>query len=358
MSKTVIFAVGASGGHIFPALATAQVLRERGVESLFVLGGDKFSDKITEEGFSVRIVKALPWNGKGKLGKLKTLAALSLAVIKSVFLILKVRPVAVCGTGGYASVAPVFAGKLTFRRTAVHEQNVVPGMATRLLSRFVDVVCISFERTEKYLPRAKGKTVVTGSPLRKDVVSYFDGDIERDDQSLNMLVTGGSLGAHFLSVAVPDALAALSENLRGKIRISHQARPEDVGDVVKAYEQAGVSAEVVPFFDNMKEKIFQAHVVVARPGTSTLLEVSLAGRAAIYIPHEMADGHQVANGEVVRDAGAGILFRQAELEGSELLQNAIQSLLEDSGERSRLEKAAKAFAQRDGAEQFADCILR
>ncbi|MDE0723154.1 MAG: undecaprenyldiphospho-muramoylpentapeptide beta-N-acetylglucosaminyltransferase [Alphaproteobacteria bacterium] len=356
-SKKVIFAVGASGGHIFPALATAQVLKSRGVDSVFILGGEKFSEKITQEGFSVYMVKALPWNGKGKLAKLQALFALGFAVIKSMLFILKVRPAAVCGTGGYASVAPVLAGKLLFIKTYIHEQNVVPGMATRLLSRFVRTVCTTFDQTEKYLPKARGKILVTGSPVRRDVLAFFEKEHVRANDPVTVLVTGGSLGAHFLSESVPAALMGLSESLKKKLYVSHQARPEDVSAVVAAYKSHGISAEVLPFFDDMKERISGAHLVIARPGTSTVLEISLAGRAAIYIPHEVADGHQVINGEVVVDAGAGILLRQNDLEGTDLLQKTIQNLIENADERQRLEQGAKAFSQALGAERFADCIL-
>lgn len=355
--KVVVFAVGASGGHIFPALATAEELKLRGVSSVFILGGEKFADKITAQGFPVHVVKALPWNGRGALGKLKALFALSVAVLKSAVLFIKIKPYAVCGTGGYASVAPVVAGRVMLKRTAVHEQNVVPGMATKLLSRLVHHVCLTFEETGKYLPHATNKLVMTGSPIRSEMVKALMADVERSDDPLEVLVTGGSLGARFLSEAVPEAVLNLPDEVKARLHVTHQARPEDVGLAGEGYEKAGVQATVAPFFDDFHKKIAAAHVVIARPGTSTLLEVSLAGRAAIYIPHEMADGHQVANGQVAAAHEAGVLLRQKDVEKSHHLSELLLKLLVEKDFREKYERGSAAFAQKDGARKFSDVIL-
>jgi UDP-N-acetylglucosamine--N-acetylmuramyl-(pentapeptide) pyrophosphoryl-undecaprenol N-acetylglucosamine transferase len=349
-------AAGASGGHVFPALATAEALRDRGTETVFVLGGSKFNQVIVDAGFEVENLPASAWAGKGVLAKLGTIITLVKAFIKAQAIIKKHNPVAAFGTGGYATVALVLAAKKAGVKTVIHEQNLVPGRANTFLAKYADVIAVSFEGVKNKFGEFASKVVVTGNPLRKAIIAKATA-IEPELPPFNLMVLGGSLGAQFLSTLIPAALGQLSEGKLVKLHVTHQARPENVNAVRTAYKNLGIqNVEVQSFFDDLPDRLTQTHLVISRAGASAITEFALFGRASILIPHRLADHHQLANAKVLADANAAILLEQQACT-AETLGATLRELIENDAKRHEIAKNAHKFARPTAAVETAERII-
>jgi UDP-N-acetylglucosamine--N-acetylmuramyl-(pentapeptide) pyrophosphoryl-undecaprenol N-acetylglucosamine transferase len=209
---------------------------------------------------------------------------LGIGFLQSLIYLLKNRPAAVVGFGGYPSFPPLFAAKFLFIRTVLHEQNSVQGKANRILSKLASVTASSFPGTEG---------VYVGNPVRADITPSPYPIIQ---DKVNLLVTGGSQGAKRFAEVVPKALQKYADEMR----VVHQV-PENLVEVVKKeYAEAGIEAEVKSFFDDMPKRLEWAHLLVARSGASTVAELAIAGRPAIFVPLAIAaDDHQRINAESV-----------------------------------------------------------
>jgi UDP-N-acetylglucosamine--N-acetylmuramyl-(pentapeptide) pyrophosphoryl-undecaprenol N-acetylglucosamine transferase len=239
----------------------------------------------------------------------------------------------------------------------IHEQNAVMGRANRLLAGRVDVIAGGF------LPSGRGqhgdKIVETGNPVRPDVLKASETPYAEPvpGSAFNLLVFGGSQGAHFFSEAVPAAIERLSKEQRDRIRIIQQARPEDAAGVEAAYKRIDVPAEVSPFFNDMADRIAAAHLVISRSGASTVSELSVIGRPAILVPYPHALDHdQAANAAALEERGGAQLCRQADLEPGRLY-DILNGLMRDSGKLSNMAASARAAGKPDASERLADLVV-
>lgn len=343
--QRVILTTGGTGGHIFPALAVAQAVRQRHPDCRLLFVGGQGPEKGLAEKAGLEFA-SLPV--KGVLGRgLKGVAAmlgLSLSVVRAVGLLRRFKPQAVAGFGGFAGFCPVMAAWLTRTPCLIHEQNSVPGQANRILGRFARRVCISFEQSAEYFPQ--GKTMRTGNPVRTDITHSAERRWNRQN-TRRLLILGGSQGARALNDAV---IAALPKLLAAKVEIIHQAGAADLERTRQEYRQAGADPDMVRgFVDDMAELYAWADLAVCRAGASTVFELAAAGLPAIFVPFPFAThDHQTTNAQNMVGAGAARLLPQAKLTPQRLSAQVLE-LFSDRQILRAMGEAARNRAMPDAA---------
>ncbi|OUS41442.1 undecaprenyldiphospho-muramoylpentapeptide beta-N-acetylglucosaminyltransferase [Oleispira antarctica] len=324
-NKTVMIMAGGTGGHVFPALAVADELKQQGydIHWLGTATGIE-ADVIPKAGYPLHCIEVTGLRGKSKL----TLLAAPFKIVKAIYQALKfmriVNPSAVLGLGGFATGPGGVAAKLLGVPLLIHEQNAFPGMTNRLLKPLANVVMQAFPNTFKGTKHLE-KLLTTGNPVRANIVALADAkkdsvneqsSLNEKNEQLNVLVVGGSLGAVALNNAVMDALALTLEQSSEAPNIWHQVGKRNIDSVQQAYAEKGLEgkAKVVAFIDDMAEAYQWADLVVCRAGALTVSEVACAGKAAIFIPYPFAvDDHQTANAQVLVNAQAAEVRQQNKL---------------------------------------------
>ncbi len=347
-----VIAGGGTGGHLFPGIAIAEAFmeREKGNEVLFIGTERGIEARVLVDGrFPLKTIHALPIQGRSMVGKAKALWTLLVSLGEAVEILKDFQPQIVLGVGGYASGPGVLAATRLGLKRAIHEQNVVPGMTNRFLKRFSQRIFISFEETKRYFPEKK--TVLTGNPIRKEIIRSASSR-ERDDR-FTLLIFGGSAGAHRINRAMIEALPLLRE-MKPSLRFLHQTGREDWGFVSKAYEENGFEAEVMPFIEEMARYYRRADLVICRSGASTVAELAVCGKASILIPYPYAaHQHQLINAQKLVDRGAARMIPDEALSG-QTLSNMIRELYDHPEERERMEESIRKMARPRAAEEIVD----
>jgi UDP-N-acetylglucosamine--N-acetylmuramyl-(pentapeptide) pyrophosphoryl-undecaprenol N-acetylglucosamine transferase len=312
--RCVVIVAGGTGGHVFPALAIAQALREQGANVQWIG---------TSKGIEARVVPANDFpltcvdvQGLRQKGWKRLLLApwQLLLAVKQVFLLLRLwRADLVLGMGGYAAGPVGVAAWLTRTPLVIHEQNAEPGLTNRLLARIAARVLLGFPNRLQQLATAKRVVQVTGNPLRAQLLQAAQQPrVPAEGRAWRLLVVGGSLGAAALNECLPQALALLPESQRPEVR--HQTGEKAVPATEQAYQAAGVAAQVCAFIEDMAAAYHWADMVVARAGALTVSELAVMGRACILVPYPFAvDDHQTKNAEYLVKVGAAELIPQAQL---------------------------------------------
>lgn len=342
---------GGTGGHIYPGLAVAQALRERGLEvSWLGAEGGMETRKVPPQGIALDAVHIAGLRGKGLAGWLALPFRLGRAVREAGRVMKARQPACAVSFGGYVAGPGGIAAWLRGVPLVVHEQNRIPGMTNKTLARFAKRVLQAFEGA---FPGA----TTCGNPVRADVAGLPGPEVrwaQREGQG-RLLVTGGSQGAQALNRLVPEALARLPEARRPRVR--HQAGERDAEETRARYVALGVAAEVTPFIDDMAEAYAWADLVVCRSGALTVSELAAAGLGAVLVPFPHAvDDHQTANGRVLADAGAARLVQERDLD-AEGLADLLEPLFADRAETLRMARAARALARPEAAEAVVDACL-
>lgn len=351
-----VIAGGGTGGHLFPAMAIAEAFleREEGNEILFVGTERGIEKRVLGTGrYPLRTISAMPIRGKSLGWKLKSFWVLPRAISESYAILKQYRPEMVIGVGGYASGPVLFAAALLGLPRAIHEQNIIPGATNQLLKWWVHRIFVSFEETKRYFPERK--TIVTGNPIRKEMISLDS--LRGKEQRFTLLIFGGSAGAHRINVAMVEALESL-ERLKPFIKIIHQTGKEDLEFVERSYRERGYDAEVIPFIKEMALAYQQADLVISRAGASTLAELAVCGKAAILIPYPYsAHQHQLIHAQRFVEKGAALMIRDEWLNGSTLSQ-AILQLYEHPEEREKMEASIRSFGRPKAAQEIVDHCYR
>ena len=349
MKRTVLIMAGGTGGHVFPALAAARVLRERGFEPVW-LG--------TKRGLEAKLVPPaqieIEWismsglRGKGAATLLLAPFKVAIAIWQSLQVMRRRKPVVVLGAGGFVAGPGGVAAWLTRRPLVIHEQNAVAGMTNRMLSHLARRVLEAFPKS---FPSGTSAEQV-GNPVRREIASLAPPEQRFNGRQgpLRMLVIGGSQGAAKLNANVPAALAMIDEASRPIV--IHQAGERHIDVARQAYEKSGVKADVRAFINDMAEAYSWADVVVCRSGALTVSELAAAGLPAIFVPFAAAvDDHQTLNAKFLVDAQAGISIAERDLTPERLSQE-LKKLL--SGGREQL----KAMAIRARSVAITDADVR
>lgn len=358
MSETILLAAGGTGGHLFPAESLAAELGRRG--HVVELATDERADKYGRAfpARAVNIVASATFKGRDPLQVAGTVVALVRGTFQAWRLIRRIRPAVVVGFGGYPTFPPLIAAQLSGVPTILHEQNAVMGRANRALAARVTRIALSFGGTGLMGRREQAKSVHTGNPVRDMVISAarVPYDTPTVDGRFRLLVFGGSQGARFFSECVPPAIERLAPELRARLEIVQQARPEDAQAVAATYARLGVAADVAAFFIDLPARIAGAHLVVCRSGASSVGELSVIGRPSILVPLPGAlDQDQAANAAVLEKAGGAWTIRQNELTPDRLADELTKAMTfpEQLGE---VAEAARAAGRPDAVARLADLV--
>lgn len=347
-----ILAGGGTGGHVIPALAIAQALKEQYNGDILFVGTAKGIENrlVPAAGFPLRLVQVGALKNVSLATRVKTTLDLPRAVWNSSRIVSEYRPDVMIGVGGYASGPAMLAAALSGIPTLAFEPNVVPGFANRMVAPLVSAAAVHFEETGKYFRRF----LVTGVPVRK---AFCETGPRTGDPRPTLLVFGGSQGAHFINELVISSLAALQTAIP-RLHIIHQTGERDYNEAQAAYLAAGGSAEVYPFIDDMPSTFARTDLLLCRSGASTVAEVMAAAKPAIFVPFpRAADDHQKSNAEALERAGAAIMAEEKSLTRDSLVE-LVSALLDDPEKRASMAHAAHKFAHPQAASEIASMAAR
>jgi UDP-N-acetylglucosamine--N-acetylmuramyl-(pentapeptide) pyrophosphoryl-undecaprenol N-acetylglucosamine transferase len=348
----VIIAGGGTGGHLFPGIAVAREIQRRdpGSTILFVGAEQGIEARIVpKEGFELRTLPIGGIKGVGVSRQVRNLMGMVNGSLKAQRILRHFNPDVVVGVGGYASFPMLSAAILAGYPRVVMEQNAVPGLANRVLGKWVDFAAVTDARTQSYFgPRA----VVTGNPVRPEFKSIPP---KVHVPPYTILIFGGSQGAQSINRAVIDALENL-DNWKDRLRFVHQTGERQLEDVRQAYSSKGFQADVRAFFNNFHEQYAAADLIVSRSGATTVAEIKAAGRAAILIPFPFAtDDHQTKNARAMADENAAVLISNADLTGKRLAES-VRELLGNPARLLEIETNARHMAILDAEERIVNLV--
>ena len=353
--RLCLIAAGGTGGHMFPAQALAETLLARGwrVRLSTDARGARFAGGFPEA-VEVTVVASATFARGGIPGKLAAPFRLMAGVAAATGRMLLDRPVVVIGFGGYPAIPAMSAAWALRVPRLIHEQNGVLGKVNRIFSRRVSAVACGTWPTA--LP-AGAQAVHTGNPVRQAVLDRAGADfIAPGDYPMSVLVIGGSQGARIFSQVVPAALAALPGTIRRHLRVSHQARAEDLKAAQAAYGEAGIDADVQPFFQDVPRRMSEAQLVISRAGASSVADLTVIGRPAILVPFAAAAGdHQTANAAGLVEAGAAVLVPEADLAPA-VLAEEVERVLANPETAAAMARAALGHGRPDAAERLAALV--
>ncbi len=350
--ETIVIAGGGTGGHLYPGIAIAEELqrRRRGLAIVFAGVGLPLEREIVgQHGFTLLAIKSGGVVGKSLRDRLRGGLRASGGFVQSLRALLKMKPRAVIGVGGYASGPMVMAAVVLRIPTLIQEQNYQPGLTNRLLAPWVRKVAVTFEETKHFFG---GRGEVTGNPIR---AAFGVSKRKARGETFNVLVFGGSQGARAINGAVIDALPHLEAHRLG-LRFQHGTGPHDLARVMAAYAARRFEANVTPYITAIREAYEQADVVIARAGASTVSEIAACGKASILVPLPgSAHNHQSSNARKYADAGAAIVLEESALTG-ESLARALLALRDEPARVVAMERAAASLARPDAAARIADMV--
>ncbi len=332
MSKCALVMAGGTGGHIFPGLAVAEALRERGWRVHWLGNQNGMEGRLVPpRGFAFESIEFGGVRGKGPL----TLALLPLRLLKafwqSIQVVRRVKPDVLIGLGGYITFPAGMMGVLLGKPLVLHEQNSVAGLANKVLAGVADRVYTAF-------PAVMKNAQWVGNPLRAAFLQQAAPAQRFAGRSgpLRLLVVGGSLGARALNDTVPRALALIPAAQRPQV--IHQSGAAQIDALRANYAAAGVQAELTPFIEDTARAFAEADLVLCRAGASTVTEIAAVGAAAVFVPFPAAvDDHQTHNARFLVDQGAGLLLPQNDMSPeklAEMLQAAQRSTLQRWAEQA------------------------
>ena len=331
MSPLLLIAAGGTGGHMFPAQALAEAMLARGwrVKLSTDARGARYTGAFPDT-VQIEEVPSATFARGGALEKAAVPFRVGAGVIAAMAKMRKDRPAVVVGFGGYPSIPALAAAYLMKLPRMIHEQNGVLGRVNQIFATRVDQVACGTWPTE--LPEGV-QGIHTGNPVRGAVLERANAPyIPPGDYPMSLLVMGGSQGARILSDIVPAAVAALPEDLRRNIRVSHQARSEDHDRVTAFYNEHGISAVVQPFFHDVPNRMAEAQLVITRAGASSVADVSVIGRPSILVPLAIAiRDEQTANARALVEAGAAIRIPESQLTAESLAENIATILTQPEG---------------------------
>lgn len=358
MTKGIILlAAGGTGGHVFPAEALAHELKARGYS--IHLATDSRAERFagTFPADEIHVVPSATFGSKNPVALLRTGWKLWMGLRTARRLIARLKPLAVVGFGGYPTVPPLLSATSMSIPSMIHEQNAVMGRANRALASRVQAIAGGF-LPENGGPNA-ARTVTTGNPVRPPVLDAASDPYipSLGTGEFHLLVFGGSQGAQFFSSAIPAAIELLDPAEKARLRVTQQARNDDQQAVITAYKKLAVPADVSPFFSDMAERLADAQLVICRSGASTVSEVAVIGRPAIFVPYPHALDHdQAANAAALVAKGGAEVVSQSELSPDRLAQ-LISAAMKEPERLEKMAAAAKQAGHPDAAVLLADLVV-
>lgn len=350
MPYSFVITGGGTGGHVFPALAVARVLRGRGHKLLFIGTREGMEARLVPDaGFEIEFIRIGGFNRVGVRKQLQTAVQIPISLAMAARLLGRFRPQAVFSMGGYVA-GPVMLASLA-RRTPliVMEPNAIPGLANRRLGRRVYRALLGFDSTSKWFP--PGKSEVTGLPVRPE---FFAVQPKRAG-SFTVLITGGSRGARTLNRASRESWKLFRE-AGTPIRIVHQTGAAEHQALAQEFSTAGLDGEVVPFIRDMPQAFAESDLVIGRSGAGAVTEIAAAGMPSVLVPFPFAaDDHQRRNAEILANAGAARIALDADMTGERLFRE-VEALRENPATLDGMRARVRQFAKPGAAERAADVL--
>ena len=341
---------GGTGGHVFPALAVAQVLRERGHKLLFLGTREGMEARLVPDaGYEIEFIRSGALNRVGLRKQMQTAIQLPAAVNAARGWLKRFGAQAVFSMGGYVA-GPVMIAAVTSRiPLVIMEPNAIPGFANRKMARCVHRALLGFESTRAWFSEAKSE--VTGLPVRAEFFAVKPKTAGR----FTVLITGGSRGARTLNRAARESWPLFRER-DSPIRIIHQTGAPEHESLAAAFRSAGVDGEVVPFIRNMVDAFAQTDLVVGRAGAGGVNEIAAAGMPSLLVPFPFAaDDHQRRNAQELMEAGAARMILDQEMSGERLFRE-VETLRQSNGELQTMRVRVRQFAKPGAAERAADVL--
>ena len=355
-SNTFLFCGGGSGGHLFPALAVVEELRQRFADNChiqFLTTGRDIEHQILSEGAVEQISLGTVSSTTLLKTPLRSIARLLSSIRQAREILRESKPRVVIGLGGFGSVPGIWAAKSLGLPIVLLEQNAIAGRANSWLSRWADLVCISFPDTGRLKCR---RTVLTGNPIRRSILQAVS---QRQERSRKLLILGGSQGAEALNTAMISILGALKAALHDW-EIVHQTGSSDVDRVSAAYQSHGMSADVRSFIADIAPVLASSELVISRAGATTLAELAVMGLPAILVPiPNSVRNHQYLNAERLEQAGAAFIVEQDSDTTSfhVHLESGLTKLIADSGRRQQMQASMLELAQPAAVERVVHEVL-
>ena len=354
----LVIAAGGTGGHMVPAHVLGQEMTARGYAVSLITDDRGLKYPGLFEGCPRHVVPAGSLTGRNPIGWAKAVASIAKGRAAAKAIYRRDRPAAVVGFGGYPTLPALlgaFAAKIP---TIIHDSNTVLGRVNRMMAGRVDVIATAFPDVKQLPAKDAAKVALVGNPVRPEIVALRDMPFPDagDSSELHLLVIGGSQGATVLSKVVPAAVARLPEALKHRLRVTQQCRPEDIEEVRAAYAAAGVPADLATFLQDMPDRLAKAHLVIARSGASTVSELAVAGRPAIFVPLPTStDNHQVYNAKEMVDAGGARMILQPQFTPDEVAK-AMQRFFLSPATLAAAAEAARSTGRPDAAARLADIV--
>jgi len=382
--KKIIIATGGTGGHIFPARSLAQALAKDDFDvtifsdknyKKYVQKGDIFKFKIIASSQLKRSVSAL----------LNAVFLISFGILKTFFLILLKKPEVIIAFGGYATFPTLISAVILRRKIILHEQNSHFGKVNRIFARFAKIIATSFEETDAILKEFKNKTKYVGNPVREEILklnkkrykypnfnleyksknnlgynlvlaSDFEEIKKIKEEYFNILVIGGSGGAKIFSDILPKAFFNLRDEIKNKINIVQQCRSDLLEETFNQYKHFNLNITIRGFFRDIEKQIENAHLIIARSGSSSIAEFSVAKKPMILIPFaKSADNHQEKNANYVQESGGAVVIKENDFSIQNLTQ-LIEKLIDNPEILKRMSKDVAKIANLKATENLVKLV--
>ncbi|MDL2280426.1 undecaprenyldiphospho-muramoylpentapeptide beta-N-acetylglucosaminyltransferase [Selenomonadales bacterium OttesenSCG-928-I06] len=363
-----IISGGGTGGHIYPALAIAKelTLLDDKCEILFVGTKEGLeSDIVPKEGYKFTTINVQGFERSLSFSNVTTILKAGTSVFSSIQIIKKFKPDVVIGTGGFVCGPVLLAASLLNKKTIIQEQNAIPGVSNKILAKFVDKIALGYKEAETYFSKYKGKIIVTGNPIRKDVLEEDRTESLKSLSLLNnkktLLISGGSRGARSINNAMIDIYKILSKDnsLKDTLQILHVTGKTEYNSVVEKLTNSGIEVSKIgnitiqPYLYNMPQALAVADLAIFRAGAIGLAELTAKGIPSILIPYPYATAnHQEINARVLEKKGAAIVIKDSELNGEELLA-VIYSLINNENKLHDMAEKSKEAGFKDAASTIA-----
>jgi UDP-N-acetylglucosamine--N-acetylmuramyl-(pentapeptide) pyrophosphoryl-undecaprenol N-acetylglucosamine transferase len=350
MKHSFVLTGGGTGGHIFPALAVAQVLRDRGHSLLFIgTRGGMEARLVPEAGYEMEFIRSGALNRVGLRRQLQTAWQAPLGVLAAAGVLRKFRPRAVFSMGGFVAGPVMLAASLLRIPLVIMEPNAVPGFANRKMARYVYRALLGFEVTRKWFPPSRSE--VTGLPVRPEFFTLEP----KTNGKFTVLITGGSRGSRTLNRASRESWPLFRES-GAPVRIIHQTGAAEHESLARDFTSIGLDGEIVPFMREMASAFRQADVIIGRAGAGAVNEIAAAGMASVLVPFPFAaDDHQRRNAEVMVEAGAARMVLDSELNGQRLFEE-IETLRAEPAAIQAMRTRVRQFAKPGAAQRAADVL--
>lgn len=318
---------GGTGGHLFPGIALASGMQERIPDcQILFIGTSRHLDKKALAGydFELATIQCMGLKGMGIKNRISSVLQLPSALLEARKIMAKFKPHLVFGVGGYVTGPVLLAARTKGIPVCIHEQNSVPGLANKIVSRIAHRIYLSMPCA---YPFPEKKTVLTGNPVRREIIKAALSTRKKLKGKTTILILGGSQGAHRVNMLVLKAAELLPGMTGEQVEFIHQTGKNDMDNVKERYRELGIQAQVKDFFDDMASIYSQADLVISRAGATTLAELSVMGLPALLIPYPYAaDNHQRTNGLYYQEGGAARMFLEHELSGPKLATEIVSCM--------------------------------